>query len=97
MSRWLKAYFSIEAEMVFPIILVLYYLIILLAVTLFSGCIKSQNTFVEDLKKVRFTNVSEEYGEVIYGQMEGSGEITESFVIRINPINRIIKEWENED
>ena len=87
MRRWLKAYLSIEAEMVFPIILVLYYLIILLAVTLFSGCIKSQNTFMEDLKRVRFTSRSEEIGEVIYGQMERDEMVTESGVIRINPLS----------
>lgn len=97
MCRRFRAYLSIEAEIVFSIIIVLYYLIVILAVTLFSGCIRSQNTFIEDLRRVRFTNESEEYGEVIYGLMERDRLITSGGVIRINPLNRISEEWENED
>lgn len=69
-KRW-NGYFTVEASFVMPMILVLYLLIILCGFFLHNRCMISQDNYLLAFRGSRFTETSENYGEIIYGQMDG--------------------------
>ena len=68
-KKW-KGYLSLEASMILPIVLFLYFLIILAALYLYCRCAISQDTFLLCVRAERFTYGENNYGEVIYGEEE---------------------------
>lgn len=58
---------SLEADYLFPIILFIYYLVIMSSLLLMCRCLNSQNNYIVGLRGASFTRGEEEYGEVIYG------------------------------
>ena len=68
-KKW-KGYLSLEASMILPIVLFLYFLIILAALYLYCRCAISQDTFLLCVRAERFTYGENYYGEVIYGEEE---------------------------
>lgn len=70
MDRKLKGYLTLEAAYVMPIVLLLYVLIILAGFYLYDRCVISQNNALLALRGSRFTTAWENYGEVIYGDMD---------------------------
>lgn len=69
MNKDLKGYLTLEAAYVMPIVLLLYMLIILAGFYLYDRCVISQNDSLLTFRGSRFTAASENYGEVIYGDM----------------------------
>ena len=51
----------------FPIILFIYYLVIMSSLLLMCRCLNSQNNYIVGMRGASFTRGEEEYGEVIYG------------------------------
>ena len=70
MDRKLKGYLTLEAAYVMPIVLLLYVLIVLAGFYLYNRCVISQNNSLLALRGSRFTTAWENYGEVIYGDMD---------------------------
>lgn len=68
MRKKLKGYFSIEASILLPMVLLLYLMIILAALFLYCRCAISQDTFLLSMRVGRFTFAESNYGEVIYGE-----------------------------
>ena len=71
MDERLNGYMSLEADYLFPIILFIYYLVIMSSLLLMCRCLNSQNDYIVGMRGASFTGGEEEYGEVIYGN-EGS-------------------------
>lgn len=92
MSKNLNAYISLEASLIFPMLIVLYYLIVTASLVLSARCLDSQNSYIRLLKDAGFTYRSEEYNEVIFDLLDPSG--TEGDFIYINPINKVRSERE---
>lgn len=82
----LKGYFSLEMSMIMPIILMLLYLFIILAFTLFRNCLTDQNSFIKDLRAVRATALYTDGIEVIYREHDIPKETASDGVICINPL-----------
>lgn len=82
----LKGYFSLEMSMIMPIILMLFYMFIILAFTLFRNCINDQNSFVNELWQVRATAVYTDGIEVIYREQGVPMETASGGVTCINPL-----------
>lgn len=80
MCKKLKAYFSVEASMILPMILFLYLMIILAALFMYCRCAISQDTFLLSMRAGRFTFGEREYGEVIYGEETAKKWSVESYV-----------------
>ena len=70
MNKKLKGYMTLEAAFVMPVVLVLYLLIILAGFYLYDRCVISQDNGLLAFRGSRFTAASENYGEVVYGDME---------------------------
>lgn len=70
MNKKMKGYLTLEAAYVMPIVLLLYVLIILSGFYLYDRCVISHNNSILALRGSRFTASSENYGEVIYGDMD---------------------------
>lgn len=68
MRKRLKGYLSVEASLILPIVLFLYFMIILAALFLYCRCAISQDTFLLGMRAGRFTYGENTYGEVIYGE-----------------------------
>ncbi len=68
MCKKLKGYFTMEASMILPMVLLLYLMIILAALFMYCRCAISQDTFLLSMRTGRFTFGEREYGEVIYGE-----------------------------
>lgn len=69
MNKKLKGYLTLEAAYVMPMVLLLYVLIILAGFYLYDRCVISQDNSLLALRGSRFTVAYENYGEVIYGDM----------------------------
>lgn len=67
-----KGYFTLEASFILPVILFLYFMIILAALFLYCRSAISQNNFLLAMRAERFTWGESDYGEVIYGLEEVS-------------------------
>ncbi|GFI46733.1 hypothetical protein IMSAGC019_02052 [Lachnospiraceae bacterium] len=80
MHKKLKGYFTVEAAFILPVVLFLYLMIILAALFLYCRCLISQDNFLLGLRAGEFTWGEEAYGEVIYGQQEGSFWPGEAYV-----------------
>lgn len=80
MNKKLKGYLTLEASYVMPIVLLLYVLIILSGFYLYDRCVISQNNSLLALRGSRFTDAADNYGEVIYGDME-MGSCDESYLL----------------
>ena len=70
MNEKLNGYMSLEADYLFPIILFIYYLVIMSSLLLMCRCLNSQNNYIVCMRGASFTRGEEEYGEVIYGTDE---------------------------
>lgn len=69
MHKSLKGYLTTEASYVMPLVLFLYLLIILCGFFLYNRCVISQDNYLLAFRGSRFTDSYENYGEVIYGDM----------------------------
>lgn len=67
MNKKSRGYFTIEASVILPIVLFLYFLIIVAALFLYCRCAISQDNFLLGMRAGRFSFGVENYGEVIYG------------------------------
>lgn len=67
MDERLNGYLSLEADFLFPMILFIYYLVIMSSLLLMCRCLNSQNNYIVGMRGASFTRGEEEYGEVIYG------------------------------
>ena len=67
MDERLNGYLSLEADYLFPIILFIYYLVIMSSLLLMCRCLNSQNNYIVGMRGASFSRGEEEYGEVIYG------------------------------
>lgn len=67
MHKKCRGYFTIEASVILPIVLFLYFLIIAAALFLYCRCAISQDNFLLGMRAGRFSFGAENYGEVIYG------------------------------
>lgn len=65
-----KGYLTVEASFIMPIVLVIYLLIILCGFYLYNRCVISQDNYLLAFRGSRFTEAGENYGEVIYGDMQ---------------------------
>lgn len=70
MHKNLKAYMTVEASFVIPIVIFMYLLIIMCGFFLYNRCVMSQNNYLLAVRGSRFTKASNHYGEVIYGDMK---------------------------
>ncbi|MCR4787022.1 MAG: hypothetical protein K5888_00400 [Lachnospiraceae bacterium] len=70
-DKELNGYMSLEAGYLFPILLFIYYLVILSSLLLLVRCLTSQNDYIVGMRAASFSRGEEEYGEVIYGTDEG--------------------------
>lgn len=91
MSKWCKGYLTVESSFVFSIILILYYLIVIAAFTLFSRCYESQKEYILNLNQARITNEGNENHEVIYDRLPYENLLTEGGVWRINPLVQLME------
>lgn len=62
-----------------PMVLFLYLLIILCGFFLYNRCMISQDNYLLAFRGSRFTEASENYGEVIYGEMDEK-EVDETYI-----------------
>lgn len=92
MNKSFKAYLTLEASFVVPIITIVFYLIVIGGILLFTRCIDSQKLFVKSLYEARITANIYDTREVIYGDMEYGEMLLEGGVHRINPLSRISEE-----
>lgn len=69
-KKW-NGYLTVEASFIMPIVLFLYLLIILCSFYLYNRCMISQNNYLLAFRVSRFTHSGLNYGEVIYGDMDG--------------------------
>ncbi len=65
-----NGYMTVEASFVFPLLILLYFLVVMTGFLLTSRCLTSQNDSILALRGARFTDGCEGYGEVIYGREE---------------------------
>lgn len=69
----LNGYFSVEASLVMPTVFFLYLLIIVGGIYLYDRCVISQDSYLMAFRGSRFTNASNNYGEIIYGEEREKG------------------------
>lgn len=93
MKKKLDGYMSLEMSFIVPILISLFYMIVILGITLFSNCVKSQNQFIDGLRNSRLTYKEGTYGEVIYNELENV-VVNVKYVEGINPVKNIRKERE---
>lgn len=79
-----NGYLTLEAEMILPIIILLYYLIIIVSVRMFDLCTDSQKEYYEGIRKARFTYETDYYKEIIYGMLGEKNMEAEDYYI--NPL-----------
>lgn len=77
-KKW-NGYLTVEASLIMPVVLFLYLLIILCGFFLYDRCMISQDNYLLAFRGSRFTEASENYGEVIYGEM-GSKDVNEAYI-----------------
>lgn len=70
MCKSLKGYLTVEASFIMPIVLSLYLLIILCGFYLYDRCVISQDNYLLAFRGSRFTETDQNFGKVIYGDME---------------------------
>lgn len=92
MRRRINASLSIEAQIIFPIILFIFYMIIMVSLRLFMRCHDSQENFIRELRQIRSEGCSEASYEVIYGQKTYEKQRTEHGVNSMNPLRLIAEE-----
>lgn len=78
--KGMKAYLSVEAAFIMPVVLFLYLAIILLAVFLYDRCVISQDYYLLALRGSRFSAARENYAEVIYGK-KGAGSLNREYLL----------------
>lgn len=78
-NRNLKAYFTVEAAFLMPMILCIYLLIIMAAIFLYDRCVISQDDYLLAFRGSRFTKTGDNMGEAIYADMK-SGEFDREYI-----------------
>ncbi|MCR4990315.1 MAG: hypothetical protein K6A38_05555 [Lachnospiraceae bacterium] len=71
MDKKYKAYLSLEGSFLFPMIVLVYYLIISASLLLLNRCLTAQNNYVIGMRAASFSMSAEKYGEVIYYDISG--------------------------
>ncbi|MCI8355321.1 MAG: pilus assembly protein [Lachnospiraceae bacterium] len=79
MNKNWNGYMTVEASFLMPMVLFLYLLIILCGFFLYNRCIISQDNYLLAFRGSRFTEASDNYGEVIYGDMDKK-EVDETYI-----------------
>lgn len=88
MHKEYGAYLSLEGSFVLPIVLAIYYLIIVGAMTLFMRCIDDSTSYIGELHEARFGNDSS-IKEAIYEEMYDYLGMTNTGVYYINPLRKL--------
>jgi len=70
LSKKLGGYMTIEVSFIMPMVLLLFMLIIMSALFQFKRCIVSQNDYLMDFRTKREMMISNNNGEVLYGNMD---------------------------
>lgn len=89
MKKHFKAYMTVEGSFIFSMILGMYYLVIVVSITLFAKCIDSQKDYLKAFYDSRFTIVSEDVSGVIYVDSKAGNYIGENGMTNIDPLNEI--------
>lgn len=66
----IKAFITVESSFIFPMILLLYVLLIQTSVFLFTRCLTEQNSYIKKLRESRYSYYSVDYAEAIYVETE---------------------------
>lgn len=85
MHKEYKGYLSLEGSFVFPIVLVIFYLVIIGAISLFMRCIDASTDYIKELHSARGMNNE----EIIYENMYGYYGDTAAGVHYINPLMKL--------
>lgn len=78
MCKKVEGYFVVEAVYLIPIVLLLYFLVIVSGFYLYDRCVISQDSYLLAFRAGHFTDSAENYGEIIYADMPE--EIDESYI-----------------
>lgn len=78
MCKKVNGYFTVEAVYLIPIILLLYFLVIVSGFYLYDRCVISQDCYLLAFRTGHFSDSAENYGEIIYADMPE--EIDESYI-----------------
>lgn len=78
-NKNLKAYFTVEAAFLMPVILCIYLIIIMAAIFLYDRSVISQDDYLLAFRGSRFTKTGDNMGEVIYADMK-SGEFDREYI-----------------
>lgn len=70
MCKKLKGYMTVEATYIVPVVLVIYVMLILCGFYLYDRCVIAQDNYLIAFRGSRFTEGTENYGEVIYHEMK---------------------------
>lgn len=78
MYKKVNGYFIVEAVYLIPIVLLLYFLVIVSGFYLYDRCVISQDGYLLAFRAGHFSDSAENYGEIIYADMPE--EIDESYI-----------------
>lgn len=81
-----NAYFTVEGSFIFPMLMLLYFLIVMAALLLFARCLTSQNDYILALRGARLSYGAEDYGEVIYGESGDSFAVSGYVLKRLKAV-----------
>ncbi|MCL2717869.1 MAG: pilus assembly protein [Lachnospiraceae bacterium] len=65
-KRYLNAYMTIEASLIIPLVIGIYFLLIFTSFYLYTKCVLTQNTYIRCYRAGIFTYWEDGYGEVSY-------------------------------
>ncbi|MDR0220288.1 MAG: hypothetical protein LBI54_02660 [Lachnospiraceae bacterium] len=88
-EKALDAYMSIEAALIVPLVIGIYFLLIFTAFFLFNKCTLAQDTYIKCYRASVFTYWEEGYGEVAYGMLlERSAGKAKEYIASRNDFSR---------
>lgn len=88
MHKKYNGYMTLEASFVYPVILWIFYILIILSVTWFMNCYKSQNRFIRELKESLVVDYDLGY-RVIYNELPLNFNDAGGDIYHISPLKSI--------
>lgn len=85
-KRYLNGYMTIEASLIIPLVIGIYFLLIFTSFYLYNKCVLAQDTYIKCYRASVFTYWEDGYGEVSYGDLarRNVGEAREYIESRSN-------------
>lgn len=94
MNKNWNGYFTVEASLVMPLVIMIYLLIILCGFYLYNRCVISQDNYLLAFRGSRFTDAGTDYGEVIYDEMEKNNNNNNQYILqRLEYKSRLYPFW----